>query len=91
MFILDPRSEFFHPRTVDPGSRSKRSYITIHTKEIFSLQIVSKLSRKYSGMFIPDLDFFSLLIPDPGIKKPLDIGSGSATLFIQESKLVIVY
>ena len=29
-------------------------------------------------MFIPDPDFFP--IPDPGVKKALDPGSGSATL-----------
>jgi hypothetical protein len=32
-------------------------------------------------MFIPDpdLDFYPSLIPDPGVKKALDLGSGSAT------------
>jgi hypothetical protein len=32
----------------------------------------------HPGSWIPDLDF--LPIPDPGIKKALDPGSGSATL-----------
>jgi hypothetical protein len=30
-----------------------------------------------SGMFIPDLDFFS--IPDPGVKKAADPGSATLT------------
>jgi hypothetical protein len=36
------------------------------------------LSEILSGLFIPDPEF--LPIPDPGVKKAPDLGSGSATL-----------
>jgi hypothetical protein len=42
-------------------------------------KIVSKLSEIWSGFFIPDPDFLPP-IPDLGVKKAQDPGSGSATL-----------
>jgi hypothetical protein len=42
--------------------------------------MVSKLSEIWSGLFIPDQDHDFLPIPDPGVKKAPDPGSGPATL-----------
>jgi len=39
-------------------------------------KIVSSLSDIWTGMFIPDPDLDFLPIPDPGVKKALDSGSG---------------
>jgi hypothetical protein len=49
-----PGYEFFHPGSKiqgqkDSGSASKNIYI-------FNPKIITKLSEKLSGMFIPDLD-----------------------------------
>jgi hypothetical protein len=71
---------FFHP-----GSQincQKDSRIRIHIKELkySDPKIVSKLSKIWSVKFIPDPDLHFLSIPDPGVKKAPDPGSGSATL-----------
>ncbi len=69
--ISDPN--FFHPG-------SKRFRITPDQNFLVSLtqKIVSKLSEIWS---IPDTDLDIFLpIPDPGVKKAPDPGSGSATL-----------
>ncbi len=42
--------------------------------------MVSKLSKIRSGLFIPDQDPDFLPIPDQGVKKAPEFGSGSATL-----------
>ncbi len=62
------------------GLRYRRSRICFwtHLVGILTQKIVSKLSEICSGFFIPDPDFLPIL--DPGIKKALDPGSGSATL-----------
>jgi hypothetical protein len=78
MFIPDP--VFFNP---DPGSRVNkipdlRSGSAYKNSNIFKPKNSSMLFKNISGMFIPDLDFFP--IPDPGVKKARDPGSGSATL-----------
>jgi hypothetical protein len=66
MLIPDPN--FSIP---DPGSKKDSgSRIRIHIKEFLTLKIVSTL-------WVPDLDFYPSRIPDPGVKKALDPGSGS--------------
>ncbi len=81
-FIPDPGLRV--KKIPDPGSESASKNLSI-----FNPKIVSKLSEKWSGMFIPDADpvsgswFFThpgYRIPDPGFKKTPDPGSGSATL-----------
>jgi hypothetical protein len=78
MFIPDPT--FFHP-----GSELSPSRIRIKKFKYFippkkPKKMVSKLWKVWSGMFIPDPDADVLPIPDPGVKKAPDSGSGSATL-----------
>ncbi len=85
MFIPDPGSEelFSIPdpgskRFPDPGSGS-----TSKNRIILTQNIVSKLSDMIrSGPLIadPDLDFIP--IPDPGVKKAPDPGSGPARLHV---------
>ncbi len=79
-----PGSDFFPSRirTVsipDPGSSSKNLSILTPKK---SKKMVSKLKQIWSGLFIPDpdADFLPSRIPDPGVKKAPNPGSGSATL-----------
>ncbi len=55
----------------DPGSASKNL-------SILTQKIVSKLSERWSGLFIPDPDPDFLPIPDPGSRGQK--GSGSGTL-----------
>jgi hypothetical protein len=59
----------------DPGSIQEFKYFN-------PKKMVSELSEIRSGLFIPDPDpgFYPSLIPDPGVKKAPDPGSGSATL-----------
>ncbi len=47
-----------------------------------------ELSEIWSGLFIPDPDpdFLTILVPDPGVKKAPDPGSGSATLIFPGDK-----
>ncbi len=60
-----------------PDPRSKRSRIRIKLLNIFATQkTVSMLSEKWSGMFVPDPEFFPypgfgyrIRIPDPEVKK----------------------
>jgi hypothetical protein len=85
MFMLDPRSEFFHP---DPGSKRFRIPDPHQSILVFlTPKTVSKLSEKLSGMFIldPDSEFFSYP-RSRRLKKPPDPGSGSATLPRERSK-----
>jgi hypothetical protein len=82
MFI--PDRTFFHPgselspsRIPDPKSSSKNLSI-----------LTPKKAKKWflsSGLFIPDpdADFLPSWIPDPGVKKAPDPGSGSATLIFK--------
>jgi hypothetical protein len=63
------RSDFFLSRVKkipDPDPHERTEVLLIQ-------KIVSEVSEILSGMFIPG--------PDPGVKKALDPGSGSATLF----------
>jgi hypothetical protein len=66
-----------------PGRKDSRipDRLRIIEFNYFNPKIVTKLSEICSEMFIPDpdLDFYPSLIPDPGVKKALDLGSGSAT------------
>ncbi len=72
MFIPDPNFSTLDLGKKHPGSGTA-------PKQVFlPLKTVSKLSEIWSGMFIPDPDFFP--VPDPGVKEAPDPGSGSATL-----------
>ncbi len=82
-------SEFFS--NPDPGSKFKKiteTRIRIRVKEFksFNPKIVSKLSENKirdvhlgSGSWIRILTFYPSWMPDPGVKKVPDPGSGSAT------------
>jgi hypothetical protein len=67
MFIPDPNF-FFHP-----GSASKIKNLSILTPKKWFLS-----TQKYDL----DPDFYPSRIPDPGVKKVPDPGSGSATLVV---------
>jgi hypothetical protein len=71
--VADPGCLSRDPNFFHPGSASKNL-------SILTQNIVSKLSEKWSGLFIPDPDFYPSRIPDPGVNKAPDLGSGSATL-----------
>ncbi len=83
-----PDPTFFHPgsriRTVsipDPGSSSKNLSKKSQKKWFLS-------SKKYdpgcsSRIPDPDADFLPSRIPEPGVKKVPDPGSGSATLLMR--------
>ncbi len=83
MFIPDPGSDFFHP-----GSELSPSRILIKEFKYFNPQKSKKRflsSKKYdpgcsSWIPDPDADFLPSRIPDPGVKKAPNPGSGSATL-----------
>jgi hypothetical protein len=83
MFIPDPGSDFFPSRIrnfyiPDPGFR-----ILIKEFKYFNPKKWFLSSRKYdSGCSsrIRILTFYPSRIPDPGVKKAPDPGSGSATL-----------
>jgi hypothetical protein len=89
-----PGSDFFPSRiqTVsipDPGSESKNLSILTPKKWFLS-------SRKYdpgcsSRIPDPDADFYPSRIPDPGVKKAPDPGSGSATLLLPLKKIQMVF
>jgi hypothetical protein len=78
MFIPDPTFSI-------PDPDLTRSRIRMCIKELkgsgsgcASKNLSIFISKKIrSGMFIPDLDFFS--IPDPGVKKAADPGSATLT------------
>jgi hypothetical protein len=75
----DPGSEFFHP-----GSR-----IRIKEFKYFNPKKWFLSSRKYdpgcsSRIRIRILTFYPSPIPDPGVKKAPDPGSGSATLAVNQ-------
>jgi hypothetical protein len=69
MFIPDPASGFFPSRIPDPHQR------ILYLKILFF-----KLSEICSGLFIPDPDPDFLPIPDRGVIKSPDPGSGSARM-----------
>ncbi len=78
MFIPDPRFEFF---SIPDPDQHLRNY------DVSNLTPIKLFlcSLKYDqGLFIPDPDpdpdFYPSRIPDPGVKKAPDPGSGSATL-----------
>jgi hypothetical protein len=74
-------SEFFHPgsrdKTIpDPGSGSAQNNLTI-----FNPEKRFKALKKYDpGCSSRILIFYPSRIPDPGVKKAPDPGSGFATL-----------
>ncbi len=62
MFIPDPN--FFHP-----GSKFFLSRVRTKVFKYFNPKIVSKLSKIWSWLFIPDPDPYFFPIPDPGVKR----------------------
>jgi hypothetical protein len=68
-------SDFFHPGSRIQGQKDLGSRIRIKELKFSNPKIVSKLSKIWSGMFIPDPDLDFLPIPDPGSS-----GFGSARL-----------
>jgi hypothetical protein len=84
MFIPDP--SFSIP---DPGSKDSRSRIRKRIKEFkyISPKMLFLSSRKYdpgcsSGSRIRILIFYPFPIPDPGVRKAPNSGSGSARLLM---------
>ena len=80
-----PDPTFFHPgsriRTVsitDPGSASKN--LSILTPKKWFLTLENMIRIVHPGSRIQMLTFYPSWIPDPGVKKAPDPGSGSATL-----------
>ncbi len=81
-------SEFFPSRIPDPGSKifpDPGSGSAPQNSSILTQKSVCKVSEIWSKIFIPIriLIFFThsgSQIPDPGVKKAPDPGSGSATL-----------
>ncbi len=72
--IRDVYPESLSQGQKDPGSGSA-------TKKLIKLPVcIFKLWEIYSKMFILDLGIKIFPIPDPGVKKALDPGSGCATL-----------
>ncbi len=77
MFIPYAGSGFFHPGSriwknfpgPDPGSGSVTLNQHMNFWSIFNQKIVTKLSEKWSEMFIPDRNFVTFRVPDPGVKK----------------------
>jgi hypothetical protein len=81
-FILDPGSDFFHP-----GSEFFPPRIPIKEFKYFNRKKLFISSRKYdpgcsSRIRIRILTCYTSRIPDPGVKKTPDPGSGSATLIL---------
>jgi hypothetical protein len=81
MFIPDP--DFFSIGSRIQGQKDSGSRIRVSNKGILTPKMVSKLSVPGSGfrIRIPYRELEFLPIPDPGVKKALDTGSRSATLF----------
>ncbi len=79
--IPNPWSEFFQSRFRNKELKCK---CPGNKKSILTQKIVSKLSEIWSGLFIRDPfpDFYSFLIPDPGVKKVPDPGSASLSLTV---------
>jgi hypothetical protein len=85
LFFFGRISDFFPARIPDPnclypGSASKNLSILTPKKQKWFLS-----SKKYdpgcsSRIPDPDADFYPSRIPDPGVKKAPDPGSGSASL-----------
>jgi hypothetical protein len=88
MFIPDPGSDFFPSRIPDPNCLHPGSRILIKEFKYFNPKKAKNCflsSKKYvpgcsSRIPDPDADFLPSRIPDPGVKKAPDPGSGSATL-----------
>ncbi len=80
IFLPDPGSDFFPSRILDPNFSSRirfKEFKYFNPKEWFLS------SRKYDpdcSSRIRILTFYPHRIPDPGVKKAPDPGSGSATL-----------
>ncbi len=77
-----PGSEFFHPGYRIQGKKDSESRIRVRTKEfkVFQPKHFVLSSRKYDPgcLFrIPDSNLDFLPIPNPGVKKTPDPGSGT--------------
>jgi hypothetical protein len=83
MFIPDPGSDFFPSRIPDPNCLHPGSRIRIKEFTYFNSKKWFLRSRKYypgCSSRIRMLTFYPSRIPDSGVKKAPDPGSGSATL-----------
>ncbi len=93
MFIPDPNFSIPGPgsrikKIPDPGSGSASKNLSI-----FSPKNCFKLSKIWSGMFIPDsdLDLYPSRIADPGVKKAPNPVSGSAILHLTQAIQVRIH
>jgi hypothetical protein len=104
MFIPDPGSDIFPSRIPDPNCLHPGSRILIKEFKYFNPQKSKQKwflsSKKYdpgcsSRIPDPDADFLPSRIPDPGVKKVPNPGSGSATLHFRmaesESRINVIY
>ncbi len=73
-------SEFFPSRIPDPGPKSFRIPDPHQSIQVFYQKIGSKLAEILSGILI----FYLSGIPEPGVKKAPDPGSGSATRVLSD-------
>ncbi len=100
--IRDPRSwipdpTYFHPGYCgqgwqDPGSGSgSASNLSIFNPKNWYEVLKIKIRHVHAGSRILNLDFFPSRIPDLGVKKAPDPGSGSATLVVIKCKNEIKY
>jgi hypothetical protein len=82
---VDPGSDFFPSRIPDPICSHPRSRIRIKEFKYFNPKKWFLSSRKYDldcSSRIRILTFYLSQIPDPGVKKAPDPGSGSAKLIL---------
>ncbi len=83
MFFPDPGSNFFPSQIPDPNFFHPGSQISIKEFKYFNPKKWFLRSRKYNpgcSSRIRILTFYPSRIPDPGVKKAPDPGSGSETM-----------
>jgi hypothetical protein len=81
MRIRDPESGMETVRIRDPGWKKVRSGIRNKHPGSATLKKWFPSSRKYDPVCSSRIGILTLPIPDPGVKKAPDPGSGSAALF----------
>jgi hypothetical protein len=78
-YMLRIRDAYRGSRIPDTGSRIRIPHPASKNLSIFKPKTDTKFSKMRSGMF-PDPGSRLFSIPDPGVNKALDPGSGSSTL-----------